>query len=71
MHDICEASTRHINFSIHLPKKHRKKLKGLDIIQVMIEFQDRAFRTRSIQQTIAYNDIPKKAKHNVEDDEVR
>ena len=66
IHDICEDSERHFTVSINLPKKHKKKLKGYDIMQVNLEFQDRAFRTRTIHKTIAYSDVPKKEKFNCE-----
>ncbi len=68
IHDIATDMTRHIVLYLSLPNKHKKALKNKDVLTVEIKFRDSKMQTRSIEQSIAYSDIPLKEKNTAQHD---
>jgi hypothetical protein len=68
IHDIATGLSRHILIRLLLPKKHKKILKGKDVLKIHVSYQDPLMCSRTINTSVAYADIPAKDAYNAEPD---
>lgn len=66
IYDVAYASSRHIGCCIKLPHKHKKVLKGKDILKIEVSYRDAFLCSRSMEKVVSYAEIPPKEKNNDE-----
>lgn len=60
IHDLGIDMEKHILLTIQLPKKHKKILKGKDVLSIVIIYKDHKMTTKQLEMTVAYKDLPPK-----------
>jgi hypothetical protein len=68
VHDICVNMYRHIVCSLVLPKKHKKLLKGKDVLQFTVEYRNATMQTCTIEKNVSYEELPRKENQNKDPD---
>ena len=70
IYDIALEMSRHIMCCLKLPKKHKKVLKGKEILKIEISYKDSLMCSRTLEKVVYYHEIPAKENKNVEFDVV-
>ncbi|ELT98426.1 hypothetical protein CAPTEDRAFT_224679 [Capitella teleta] len=68
VHDIACDMQKHFCCVLRLPHKHKKQLKGKEIMRIEVQFTDAKMTKHSVEKTVFYDEIPKKEANNVEQD---
>ncbi|KAK2169337.1 hypothetical protein LSH36_11g12001 [Paralvinella palmiformis] len=68
IHDICVNMYRHIVCSLLLPKKHKKLLKGKDVLRLVVEYRNATMQACVIEKTVTYEELPRKDVNNKDPD---
>ncbi|ESO10795.1 hypothetical protein HELRODRAFT_167294 [Helobdella robusta] len=66
VHDLAVDMERHILLPLLLPKKHKKLLKGKDVLSISITYRDSTTNNAKLQKVINFQDIPIKNENNDE-----
>lgn len=66
IYDIAYASSRHIGCCLKLPHKHKKVLKGKEILKIEVSYRDAFLCSRTMEKVISYAEIPPKENKNDE-----
>lgn len=66
IYDIAFGSSRHLSCSVKLPHKHKKLLKGKEILKIEVSYRDVFMCSRTIEKIIYYSEIPTKESKNDE-----
>lgn len=68
IHDICVGMERHIIFTLTFPIKHKKLLKGKDVLKIVVSHRNSTMEVREVEVLVPYEEVPRKEHQNREHD---
>lgn len=66
VYDIAYESTRHMSCCLKLPHKHKKLLKGKQVLRIEVTYRGAFLCTHTTEKCVAYAELPAKENRNDE-----